>query len=56
MDQESATDETSQARQTALEQGYREMAADREQEMEAEEWIEALVGDIDGMPPAMTLK
>jgi hypothetical protein len=28
-----------------LEAGYREMASDAEREREAEEWIEALVGD-----------
>ena len=30
-----------------LESGYREMAADEAREAEAEEWAEALVGDID---------
>lgn len=34
--------ETSQAE---LADGYRQMASDREQEMEAEEWAEALIGD-----------
>ncbi len=32
-----------------LEAGYREMAADEAREAEAEEWAEALVGDIDAM-------
>ena len=30
-----------------LEAAYREMAADEVREAEAEEWVEALVGDID---------
>jgi hypothetical protein len=30
-----------------LEAAYREMAADEAREAEAEEWVEALVGDID---------
>ena len=30
-----------------LEAGYREMAADEAREAEAQEWAEALVGDID---------
>lgn len=33
--------------QTALAEGYRRMAADRARETEAEEWAEALIGDID---------
>ncbi len=32
---------------TALAEGYREMAADRAREREAEEWVEGLIGDID---------
>jgi hypothetical protein len=39
--------DTSQTTKTALAEGYRMMAADRGREMEAEEWTEALVGDID---------
>jgi hypothetical protein len=42
-----AAQESTQARQNALAEGYRLMAADRAREMEAEEWTEALVGDID---------
>jgi hypothetical protein len=42
-----AAKEASQSRQTALAEGYRMMAADREREAEADEWTEALVGDID---------
>jgi hypothetical protein len=33
--------------QAALAEGYRQMAADRTREAEAEEWVEALIGDID---------
>jgi hypothetical protein len=33
--------------QTALADGYRQMAADRARETEAEEWVEGLIGDID---------
>jgi len=32
-------------RETALLNGYREMAADRDRESEAEEWAEGLIGD-----------
>lgn len=31
---------------TELEEGYRQMAADEEQEAEALEWIEATIGDV----------
>ena len=47
MDQESASLKAHRASQTALEEGYRQMAADSEQEMEAAEWVEALIGDVD---------
>lgn len=40
-----AAQETSQQKQDALAEGYRLMAADREQEAEAEEWTEGLIGD-----------
>jgi hypothetical protein len=33
--------------QTALADGYRHMAADRAREVEAEEWTEGLIGNID---------
>ena len=33
--------------QTALVEGYRQMASDRAREIEAAEWTEALLGDID---------
>ncbi len=42
-----AAQELSQAKQNDLAEGYRLMAADREREAEAEEWTEALIGDID---------
>ena len=42
-----AAHETSQAKQATLAEGYRLMAADRAREAEAEEWTEALIGDID---------
>jgi hypothetical protein len=43
----SAAQDRSRAKQNDLEEGYRLMAADREREAEAEEWTEALIGDID---------
>jgi hypothetical protein len=46
MDRDAATDEASVQIQLDLAEDYRRMAADREREMEAEEWVEALVGDI----------
>jgi hypothetical protein len=42
-----AAQERSREKQNDLAEGYRLMAADREREAEAEEWTEALVGDID---------
>ena len=33
-----------------LEANYREMAKDEERENEALEWVEAMIGDIDGQP------
>jgi len=33
--------------ESELDAGYRAMAADREREAEAEEWIESLIGDAD---------
>jgi hypothetical protein len=45
MDHDAAAQETFQATQTALANGYRELAADREHEVEAEEWTEARIGD-----------
>lgn len=40
-----AAKEISRARSASLAEGYRMMAADREREAEADEWIEGLVGD-----------
>jgi hypothetical protein len=37
---------------TALDEGYRAMAADKEREAEALEWCNALVGDIEDEPQA----
>jgi hypothetical protein len=42
-----AAEELSRTKQDDLAEGYRQMAADREREAEAEEWTEALIGDID---------
>ncbi len=42
-----AAEKLSRTRQNDLAEGYRLMAADREREAEAEEWTEALIGDID---------
>ncbi len=42
-----AAQERSRTKQKDLADGYRMMAADREREIEAEEWAEALIGDID---------
>lgn len=46
MDREIVTHETSPTCQPDLADGYRQMAADIEHEMEAEEWSEALIADI----------
>jgi hypothetical protein len=46
MDGESAGMESSRTSQADLMEGYRRMATDVEQETEAEEWIEALLGDV----------
>lgn len=42
-----AAQETKRSRQNELVEGYQMMAADRAREAEAEEWAEALIGDID---------
>ena len=42
-----AAQDLRQAKQNDLAEGYRLMAADRDREAEAEEWTEALIGDID---------
>jgi len=42
-----AAQEWNRARQNDLAEGYRQMAADRAREIEAAEWTEALIGDID---------
>jgi hypothetical protein len=53
MDYDNAANERSEWTQADLAEGYREMAADRQQEMEAEEWTEALIGDILKADPAI---
>jgi hypothetical protein len=45
MDHECNAHEPGQTSAHALSEGYRQMAADREQEAEAEEWVGALIGD-----------
>jgi hypothetical protein len=42
-----AAEQSKRNAQTSLAEGYRQMAADRTREAEAEEWVEGLVGDID---------
>jgi hypothetical protein len=51
MDHEAAKNETERARQIALAEGYRQTAADREQQREAEEWSEALLVDVSEVDP-----
>ena len=46
MDHDSDISGTNQTNQAELAEGYRQMAADVEHETEAEEWAEALVGDV----------
>jgi len=46
MDQDSAVPKTGQTGHADLAEGYRRMAADAEHEMEAQEWAEALIGDV----------
>jgi hypothetical protein len=46
MDRDIDMHESSQAKEAALAEGYRQMAADIEHEMEAEGWAEALIGDV----------
>jgi hypothetical protein len=48
MDHDTAAHETYQTSRHALAEGYRQMTADIEHEMEAEEWAEALIGDTFG--------
>jgi hypothetical protein len=53
MDYDNAANERSEWTQADLAEGYREMADDREHEIEAEEWTEALIGDILEGDPAI---
>jgi hypothetical protein len=45
MDHDTEAHDNSQTSQAALAEGYRQMAADREHEAQAQEWAEALIGD-----------
>jgi hypothetical protein len=45
MDRETVPGQDNSEIETALLEGYRQMAADQEQEKEAEEWAEAMIGD-----------
>ncbi|MGD0519948.1 MAG: hypothetical protein ABSA48_01715 [Terracidiphilus sp.] len=47
MERESDANEFSEESQAALAEGYRLMAADREQEMEAEEWTEQILFELE---------
>jgi hypothetical protein len=49
MDHDADEYETNRASANDLAEGYRQMAADIEHEMEAEEWTEAMVGDAFGV-------
>lgn len=42
-----AAQERNRAKQNNLAEGYRQMASDRTREIEAAEWTEALIGDVD---------
>jgi hypothetical protein len=53
MDYDNAANKRGEWSHADLAEGYREMAADRQQEMEAEEWTEALIGDILEVDPAI---
>ena len=46
MDSDTDAHESSLAKEADLAEGYRQMAADIEHEAEAEEWAEALIGDV----------
>jgi hypothetical protein len=46
MDQDPAAPEADQTGWADIAEGYRQMSADIEHELEAEEWTEALVGDV----------
>jgi len=45
MDHEDTAQAARQIRQGGLAERYRQMADDTEQEVEAEEWAEAMIGD-----------
>jgi len=45
MDREAVATEDRSDDEAAFLEGYRQMAADKERETEAEEWAEAMIGD-----------
>ena len=47
MDRDDVTNGADELSKADLAEGYRHMAADREQEMEAEEWTEGLISDVE---------
>ncbi|MGA9670176.1 MAG: hypothetical protein WBQ94_13265 [Terracidiphilus sp.] len=47
MDRETAATEDTSESEAALLEGYRQMAADQEQEKEAEEWTEHILFEIE---------
>ena len=47
MDRDTAAHETSEQSQAVQADGYREMAADIEHEMEAEEWVEQILFEVE---------
>jgi hypothetical protein len=53
MNRDIDADETGKSSQADLAEGYRQMAADMEREAEAEEWAEALIGDVLEIDPAI---
>jgi hypothetical protein len=46
MNRDADANEAGRLSQADLAEGYRQMAVDRDQEIKAEEWTEALVGDV----------
>jgi hypothetical protein len=53
MDYDNAANDRGEWSDADLAEGYRAMAADQEQEMEAEKWTEGLIGDILEVDPAI---
>jgi hypothetical protein len=46
MDRDTVAHESSKSKEVDLAEDYRQMAADREREAEAEEWTEAFIADV----------